>query len=253
MTYNNGEVLACGGLELDDADRCWSFNGTTWYSLPNSLEKHCYLDSPNILVNDGWWVTGRLQTSYSSCWGSSSTSAIYNGTNWKPGPTLPGGKYPGMSCVVNLNTTHTFLIGGGYPTSTNDAWLYNWSSETWTRTGSLIQGRRVHGCVSLGGQGILVAGGYDGNEVYTVELYDPAQGTWSPQPDLPQYIDPRYPILLNWDEQVLALFYGEDQIYQRSEENGEWSVLDGGRLPESYRGWDRAVLVPSNWSCNSED
>ena len=253
VTYNNGEVLACGGLDLENADRCWSFNGSTWSSLPNSYQKHCYFDSPNVLVNESWWVIGRLQTGYSSCWGSSSTSDVYTGTNWKPGPALPGDKYPIGSCVVNLNTTHTFLIGGGYPTPTNDAWLYNWNSEAWTRTGSLIQGRRVHGCVSLGDQGILVAGGYDGSEVHTVELYDPGQGTWSSQPDLPRYIDPRYPILLSWDDQVLALFYGEDQIYEwRSEENGEWSVLDGGYLPESFGGWDKAVLVPGNWSCNPE-
>jgi len=104
-------------------------------------------------------------------------------------------------------------------------------------------------------QGILVAGGEDrsdGSDVYTVELYNPALGTWSSQPDLPQDINPAIPILLNWEDQVLALFLYEDQIYKWSEENGEWSVLAGVHLPESFGGYynDKGVLVPGNWSCN---
>ena len=261
VTYSNGEVLACGGVDLEDADRCWSFNGSAWSALPNSKQKHCTADSPNVLVNDGWWVTGRLQdddctrlTSTNDVY-TGSNSEVYTGTNWMPGPALPGDEYPGWSCVVNLNTTHTFLIGGGDP-GRNDAWLYDWSSQAWTRTGSLIQGRRDHGCVNLGGGRILVAGGRNGgSDVYTVELYDPAQGTWSSQPDLPHYLMyPLYPIFLNWDDQVLALFYDKDQIYQRSKENGEWSVLDGVRLPTNLGGYyDKAVLVPENWSCNPEE
>jgi len=250
VTYNNGEVLACGGLDLEDADRCWRFNGSAWSSLPNSNQKHCYDDSPNVLVNNGWWVTGRLQNGDYSCSSSSVSSEVYTGTAWIPGPALPGDEYLVGSCVVNLNTTHTLLIGGS-PVF-RDVWLYDWSSQAWTRTGSLIQGREFHGCVSLGDLGILVVGGLGGGDyVYAVELYDPAQGTWSSQPDLPADINPVVPLLLNSDDQVLALFRVEDQIYQRSEENGEWSVLDGGRLPGSFQGYhnDKAVLVPGNWSC----
>ena len=244
VTYNNGEVLACGGDDLEDADRCWRFNGSAWSSLPNSNQKHCVWDSPNVPVNDGWWVTGQLQDKDYSCF-SSPTSEVYTGTAWIPGPALPEDRYPKDSCFVNLNTTHTLLIGGGYHTT--NVWLYDWSSQAWTRTGSLIHGRENHACVGLGDLGILAVGGYD---VHTVELYDPSQGTWSSQPDLPADISPLFLILLNWDDQVLALFKGEDQIYQRSEETGEWSVLDGGRLPGRFQGYeDKAVLVPGNWSC----
>merc|ERR1719239_846948 len=253
VTYTNGEVLACGGRDLEDADRCWSFNGSAWSSLPHSKQKHCWSDSPNVIVNEEWWITGRLQTGDYSCSSSSSTSDVYTGSNWKPGPALPGDEYPDWSCVVNLNTTHTSLIGGGYPTSTRDAWLYDWTSQAWTRTGSLIQGRYGHGCVALDGERILVAGGYDGSSlVYSAEIYDAIQGTWSSQPDLPADINPVAPILLNWDGQVLALFRDKDQIYQRSEETGEWSVLQGVQLPSSFGGYnlDKAVLVPGSWSCN---
>jgi len=253
VTYNNGEVLACGGCYQEDADRCWSFNGSVWSSLPNSNQKHCNFDSPNVLVNDGWWITG--QDDLCSRSRSSSTSDIYTGSNWKPGPALPGDEYPQYSCVVNLNTTHTFLIGGYSPVR-SDAWLYDWTSQAWTRTGSLIHGRYGHGCVNLDGERILIAGGWDGyDRVYSVEIYDSTQGTWSSQSDLPREIESDYPLLLNWDGQVLALFKGEDQIYQRSEENGEWSVLKGLQLPEAFDGYKdgKAILVPGYWSCNPEE
>ena len=35
LTYNSGEVLACGGNDPEDADRCWRFNGSAWSPLPN--------------------------------------------------------------------------------------------------------------------------------------------------------------------------------------------------------------------------
>jgi len=251
VTYNNGEVLSCGGLDLEDADRCWSFNGSAWSALPNSKQKHCRYDSPNVIVNEEWWITGRLQTGDYSCSSSSSTSEVYTGSNWKPGPALPGDEYPLYSCVVNLNTTHTFLIGA-YP-ARRDVWLYDWTSQAWTRTGSLIQGRQGHGCVNLDGERILIAGGYDYSSwVYSVEIYDGTQGTWSSQPDLPQDFYPLYPLLLNWDGQVLALFLYEDQIYQRSEETGEWSVLPGVQLPSSFGDYrhDKVVIFPGYWSCN---
>jgi len=253
VTYNNGEVLACGGCYQEDADRCWSFNGSAWSALPNSKQKHCRYDSPNVIATDGWWITGRLQTGDGPCPNSSLTSDIFTGSNWKPGPALPGDRY--WSCLVNLNTSHTLLIGSGYSAavgrSGSTAWLYDWSSQAWTRTGSLIQDRVYHGCVALDGERILIAGGYDGSDVfYSVEIYDPTQGTWSSQPDLPRDINPYYPLLLNWDDQVLALFHDEDQIYQRSEETGEWSVLQGVQLPLTFGYKNKAVLVPENWSCN---
>ena len=151
VTYNNGEVLACGGHFLEDADHCWSFNGSAWSSLPNSKQKHCNHDSPNVFVMDGWWITGLLQTGDAwKCSFSSSTSEVFTGSDWKPGPALPGDDFLRYSCAVNLNATHTVLIGGDHPAGRNAAWLYDGNSQAWTKTGSLIQGRYRHGCVSLG-------------------------------------------------------------------------------------------------------
>ena len=253
LAYNNGEVLACGGYYQKDADRCWRFNGSTWSPLPNSNQKHCRLYSANVRVNAGWWVTGRLQIRTNGC-SNSTTSEIFTGKNWIPGPALPENIFAKGSCVVNLNTTHTMIIGGGSSTATN-AWIYDWITKQWTRTDSLIQARAGQGCLSLGDKGILVAGGHDDvyNDIYTVEMYDPYKGTWYSQPNLPlQGIDPTYPLLLNWNDlESLALFYRKDQIYKRDWNWHKWSVLEGVRLPVNYGFvYDKAVLVPENWSCN---
>ena len=253
VTYNNGEVLACGGYGLENADRCWRFDGTVWSPLPNSGQKHCFADSPNLMVNEGWWITG----TNGSCYGSSTTSEVLTEEAWLPGPGLPTGVYSPYACVVNLNSTHSFHIGGidthHYPNPTNKAWLYDWNTRQWTETGSLRYGKCGHGCASLGGgRGVLSLGGLDNSNYasYSVELYDPAQGAWSTQPDLPKGLLPYYPLLLNWEGQVLALFYGEDHIYKRSEENGEWSLLEGIQLPQTFLGYknDKAVLVPNNFA-----
>ena len=75
--------------------------------------------------------------------------------------------------------------------SESDAWVYSWNSEAWTPTGSLQQGRLYHSCVEGAEEGsVLVAGGWDAGlaPVQSVEHYDPATGTWSYMPDLPEEI-----------------------------------------------------------------
>ena len=241
--------MACGTHELEDADRCWRFNGSSWSPMPNSNQAHCRADTSNIMVNGSWWVIGKLQSGYDYCSDTTTSEVFTEHNTWIPGPTFPGDEYPALPCLVNLNTTHTMMIGG-YP-ARRDAWLYNWRTQEWTRTGSLIQGRRHHGCLSLDDKGVLVVGGGYGRNVYTVELYNPAQGTWSSQPNLPRYIDPIAPILFNWNAQVLALFRGKDRIYKQSKDDGKWREFNVGRLPKLFGGLplDKAVLVPDTWSC----
>ena len=251
LTYINGTVLACGGHDLYDADRCWQFNGSSWSPMPNSKEHHCSVDTPNVVTSKGWWITGRLQygDDYDRCTSSWTTSEIFDGEDWVFGPTLPGNGYSPYSCVVNLSPNQTMLIGGSR--TRNDVWIYDWSTEEWTRTDSLMEGRYIHGCVHLGDEGVLVAGGYtkDGGRIYTVVLYDPIAGTWSSKPDIPGDMNPVDPILLNWDGQVLVLLRDMDLVYKWSQENGELSVLDSVKLPESFSGfnYDKATLVPDNF------
>ena len=178
---------------------------------------------------------------------------MFNGKEWIPRPPYPqylGDKYPGGVCVVSLSPTQSMLVGG-QPTY-NDAWIFDWNAKEWTETAPLNEGRSFAGCVSLGDQGVLVVGGFNqgnGGHIWAVELYDPVKGTWLRQPDLPRNINPFAPIVFNYNSQLYALFAGEDCIYKRNDQNGEWSMLVGAKLPELFEGYknDKAIMVPHDF------
>ena len=243
-------VVACGGVDVADASRCWAFDGSSWTPLPRSNQPHCYFNSPNLQVDQGWWVAGTLQTGSGGFGGCSFewTSEVFTGEDWIQGPQHPTGVSI-YSCLVNVNATHT-LMTGGQPIIT-DSWLYDWTAGVWTQTGSMNEGRFGHGCVVLDGQGVLVVGGSDGGNVYSVELYDPETGTWTLQPSLPEDIwYPFGPALLALDHgTAIALFDREDRVFQRTED-GTWSALSGVVLPSTFGGYpsDKVTMVPEEFA-----
>ena len=232
-----GLVLACGGKDLADSSKCWAFDGSSWTSLPDSIHGHCYDDSPSLIVDQGWWVTGRLQIGDGSCSATKTTcgetGVIFTGEEWIKGPPHPIGYSRYYSCLAQVNSTHSLYTGG--QRSWTKSWLFPWTEGHWTGTGELNEGRMNHGCAVLEDQGVLVAGGRneDDDRVYSVELYDPETGIWTLQPSLPQEIEPSKPVLLPWDSAhtVIALFQSNNEVYQRAED-GTWSALEGVLLPE---------------------
>ena len=187
---------------------------------------------------------GSLQTGDGTCgeW----VSEIFTGEDWIPGPSHPSG-HSINPCLANINSTHSLLVGG-LPAFT-DTWILDWSNDSWSRAGDLLQGRQDHDCVGLDGENVLLAGGRNRDntqELYSVELFDAALGNWTVQPDLPDVDLPGQPILLNWDGAVLGLFFGEDRVYQRRVEDGSWSQLVGVQLPDIFFGShvNKVAIVP---------
>ena len=187
-----GLVVACGGGgEKWDSSSCFSYNGTYWIQLDpsNPNPSTCYVDSPNLVSEYGWWVTGRRQTGNTTCSDSMMTSekVLFTGEVWKDGPSLSDGLSE-YSCLVQVNSTHSFAAGVTPDTVASEkTWLFNWETDTWEMTDPLIESRYWHGCAELKGKGVLVAGGYaDFSPVFSVELFDPQTGSWTPQPGLPQ-------------------------------------------------------------------
>ena len=144
-----------------------------------------------------------------------------------------------------MNATHSLLVGG-YP-DPSGTWSYNWTSQTWTATGDLNANRTSHGCALLKDKGVLIVGGYNEG---TAELYDPNTGVSIVQPVPPPGVGLDQPLLLEWNNTVIAMFERETEIYEYMED-GSWTVLQGARLPETNgrnNQQNKAVLVPDSFA-----
>ena len=77
------------------------------------------------------------------------------------------------------------MAGSGYPVRP-DAELYDPQTNSWTRTGDMIEGRSWFAAGLLSDGRVLVTGsgdgGYGGSP--TAELYDPDTGTWTLTPNM---------------------------------------------------------------------
>ena len=259
--YQDGGINACGGRNNQgDVHRCWRFNGSSWSPLPNSTDGLCSDFTYNIVVEKGWWVIGTP----GSCDFSKINSEIFTGDKWIPGPAFPEGHILQTVkgyCLVNLSPTQTMFIGGSTGRyGRRETYIYDWNTGNWSEAGSSVDRFSGIGCVNLGSQGVLAAGGGNGgypDPNYSVNLYDAVQNSWSDKPDLPIPTRnfPFWPTLFNWDGKAIGLFTGVDldQIYEWNKENGTWSVLEEVQLPKRYNGrFDRAVQVPDDFvkNCN---
>ena len=247
VTYFKGSVLACGGLDYEDSNKCYTFDGYQWSEQFESLERHCFADTHTLVVPEGLWIVGRAQTGTGGCSPASSSPAtageIWTGEEFIPGPTQPSEVNVIWACVAELDASQSMFIGGLTPAgrSSPDAYIYNWDSDTWTQTTSLLQGKNRQGCISLGDKGVLAIGG-DFND-RTVELFDPFNETWSNQQSLPSNVDPNYPTILKHKTgHVIGLFTGSDQVYYRAKD-GDWSAIEDVTIePGTGR-----TLVPGNF------
>ena len=160
-----------------------------------------------------------------------------------------------------MNNSHVMLIGIDIEATFLDqrSWILDITSGKWTAIEPMIQGRLMHGCLSISNNGgVLVFGGHDGYSLrWSVQQYHPETGSWSQEPDLPKDIIGEHalaPITLNRGHGVgLALFPDSKQIYQYNAEDKQWSVLEGAQLPKPLRGpdgmygSDKAFLVPHDF------
>jgi hypothetical protein len=87
--------------------------------------------------------------------------------NWHTATLLPCGE--------------VLVVGGQTAGSTvlRSAERYNPKTKTWRLTGSLATGRWRHTAMLLLDGRVLVTGGFNGGELSSAELYDPATETWS--------------------------------------------------------------------------
>jgi len=108
-------------------------------------------------------------------------------------PNAPGGTLvtPRTDHTATLLADGRVLLAGGYDgalAATVSAEIYNSTTNTWTATSNLNQGRRDHGTVLLSDGRALSMGGSTTGDVSTVttsaEIYNSATGLWTVTPDM---------------------------------------------------------------------
>jgi hypothetical protein len=187
----DGRVLVVGGFgrgggsslssaELyDPATGTWSPTG----SMGQARDTHTatLLPDGRVLVAGGEGANGAMLSSaelYDPSTGIwSPTGSLSQAREFHTATVLPDGR------VLEAGG----YSGGASRTRLSSAELYDPATGTWSQTGSMSQGRSLHGAALLPNGKVLVAGGYDGNvATASAELYDPSTGTWSPTGSLSQ-------------------------------------------------------------------
>ena len=175
--------LICGGSEGGGSFplyTCISYYQDSQWTQSNYMDD-ARQHAAGVNVNSTkFWILGGYQLSGNSL---DSTEFIIQGqTNGVPGPKLPYA-LRGM-CAIKFTNNEIFVIGGrdsdgGYR---NEVWIYDpQNGFARTQGPSLTTARGFHSCSTMEDSKktlIVVAGGYDGYQLDSVEIYNPTDNTW---------------------------------------------------------------------------
>ena len=178
--FGNAPIL-CGGWDGSSIlDSCISFQNSQWSQSHSMNDKREYAAGVQINSTTFWILGGEH---YAEGVWLDSTEFIFQGqTNGVPGPLLPYGL--AYMCVVKLSEQEIFVIGGldGITSYRNEVWIYDPQNGFAKRQGpSLNVARCQHSCGTVRNGDktfIIVAGGWNGRKLDSVEIYDPTDHTW---------------------------------------------------------------------------
>jgi hypothetical protein len=181
----NDTPMICGGRNKNRrfSNKCFSLEGSEWINSSSLNTDRYYaavLPSPYPSYDQKLFVTGPRNT-----------VEVLTQQGWKTLPQrLPVRIYG--HCSVLLNSTTGMVIGGvqnGYESSST--YLFNTENEIWTEGPELKIERAYHSCGRIRkishsqDFSIIVAGGYDGFSMSSVEIFDLGANEWREGPDLP--------------------------------------------------------------------
>eukprot|EP00095_Tigriopus_kingsejongensis_P006397 maker-scaffold1351_size46012-snap-gene-0.12 protein:Tk06397 transcript:maker-scaffold1351_size46012-snap-gene-0.12-mRNA-1 annotation:"hypothetical protein" len=180
------KITVCGGgYFLVYSGECFQFDpqSNQWTEFPALPEIRSGAAALNVPA--GFWVTGGYEGGPLKA-----TTDIFDDASqsWMAGPEMPNRLYD--HCMVQLNETHSAVIGG-YSTEERilaELWIYNWSDQTWIREEDMAVPRDDHYCALLPDGNVLVAGGVTTDNEYTdqVEIFNVQTRTWETGPTLPE-------------------------------------------------------------------
>ncbi|MGH7940582.1 MAG: kelch repeat-containing protein [Limisphaerales bacterium] len=188
----SGKVLAFGytnDIYYTPIVELYNPSDNSWSAAPQT-NMSLNFGTPTLLPNGKVLVTGAITyTNFVGYFGIPSAQ-LYDpvpGT-WTNTGMMPSGLF---ASTATLLLNGQVLIAGGFTyvdseppgteVVTNSCFLYNPATQTWSETGKMGTPRVFDSATLLPDGRVLVAGGSDGNNLLdSIELYDPASGTWTP-------------------------------------------------------------------------
>jgi hypothetical protein len=171
-------------------------------------------------------------------------------------PSLPVTIY--AHCMVTVNSTTVMVIGGFQNNQySGKTFYFTYGEESWTEGPELKIERRDHRCGKIRRNkesqemSIIVAGGYDGSYLSSVEILDEGSSEWQTGPELPFGI--RDAQMVEDQNGGVVLIGGLsssgdilDTLYQLQHEgqNAVWTKME--QKLKTGRSEHTAVLVPDN-------
>jgi N-acetylneuraminic acid mutarotase len=189
----NGKVLVAGGVSQGASYNLPSahlFNpGTRTWTVTGAMQTPRYGHAATLLLNGKVLVEGGIPIS-SSTGAATNSAELYDPVSgtWTNTGAMNGAHY---DHTATLLPDGKVLVAGGSDhynsAGTNSAELYDPVSGTWSYTGAMNVARTTHSATFLPSGKVMVAGGVGTNSLSvpglyeclsSVELYDPATGTW---------------------------------------------------------------------------
>ncbi len=139
------------------------------------------LQDGKLLVTGGWDVSGSDLNS----------TEMLTEEGWESNiPSLPVTIY--AHCMVTVNSTTVMVIGGRQKNDySGKTFYFTFGEESWTKGPELKNKRGWHSCGKIRRNkksqemSIIVAGGWDGSYLSSVEILDEDSNEWQTGPELP--------------------------------------------------------------------
>ena len=257
MTYlQDQQILAACGTGGEDDDRsCYQLTPDkpeAWQGMPNlniNFCSHPTRTMENYIGGLGWLITGQ-----EDCGGDNiATSLLTTQAQWIQPPiaspyTTAG--FPAYACSVAINSSAVIITGGvnaaGVLSST---WMLDLTDYAWTKLEDMPGPRLSHGCTMTSTGELMIAGGYNESDVFSVYTYNLMNSIWTQAADLPAEMNSvDEPAMLLWNGQPIILEDDSSNIWilqNSSSSSSSWVKMSSNLDSDFLGSWATATLVPS--------
>ena len=254
------QPIICGGLDgSSPQEKC--------YSLDPEAKEWTPISSMIVPRADSAIASNDAETEFYVIGGQGSDEEfmksveVYSSKGWTPlNADLESGVK--SSCAVTLADSSILLIGGSKKEdeATQSTYLFSTSGKTWRTFSPLVTGRRHHSCgmvhsTAASGDYVVVAGGWNGGSLSSIEVLEPGSKTWKLGPELPRALHGGSMLEDTYNQRLLYIGGSNDESGKSSDifalnfpltVTSKWEVLS--QKLKQPRQFSTAFLIPDEFA-----